>query len=67
MSHNTHPGLRLRVASAAVESRLRMSSGALPGPDLLVMPGVLCRVVIAILLSREARGARVELGGGFRA
>ena len=44
-----------------------MSSGALPGPDLLVMPGVLCRVVIAILLSREARGARVELGGGFRA
>ena len=33
-----------------------MSSGALPGPDLLrVIPGVLCR---------GARGARVELGGG---
>ncbi len=27
--------LCLRVASAAVESRLCMSSGALPGPDLL--------------------------------
>ena len=36
--------LCLRVVSAAVESRLCMSSGALPGPDLLrVIPGVLCR------------------------
>jgi len=33
--------LCLRVASAAVESRLCMSSGALPGPDLLrVIPRV---------------------------
>ena len=35
--------LCLRVASAAVESRLCMSSGALPGPDpLRAIPGVLC-------------------------
>ena len=34
--------LCLRVARAAVESRLCMSSGALPGPDLLrAIPGVL--------------------------
>jgi hypothetical protein len=35
--------LCLRVVSAAVESRLCMSSGALPGPDpLRAIPGVLC-------------------------
>ena len=48
--------LCLRVVSAAVESRLCMSSGALPGPDLLrVFPGVLCR---------RARGARVRAWRG---
>ena len=47
--------LRLRVASAAVESGLCMSTGALPGPDLLrAIPGVL--EGLRLVTSREATG-----------